>query len=61
MRKNNKELVLHVYANSILVLFGIIVVATGYIMDYNMMVTVGGFLAGLGVFKVYNYYQQWKR
>jgi hypothetical protein len=60
MRKNNKELVWHVYANSLLILFAVAVMVTGYIMEYNMMVTVGGFLAGLGVFKVYNYYQQWK-
>lgn len=59
-RRNNKELVWHVYANSILVLFGITVMATGYIMDYNMMVTVGSLLAGYGVYKTYNYYQQWK-
>jgi len=59
-RENKNELVHHIYANVILVLLGIAVMTTGYIMNYNMMVTVGSFLAGFGLFKTYNYYQKWK-
>lgn len=61
MRQNKSELVHHIYANMILVLLGIAVMTTGYIMNYNMMVTVGSFLAGFGLFKTYNYYKQWKQ
>ena len=59
-RENKNELVHHIYANVILVLLGIAVMTTGYIKDYNLMVTVGSLATGFGAYKTYNYYQKWK-
>lgn len=61
MRRNDRTMINSINAYIILFCTCVLFMAYGYIMDYNMMVSVFAFMAGFAVYKINHYYQLWKR